>query len=206
MGRIKWTYEIVSELAQECSSRYDFQKKYKNAYNAAWQQGWLDSLFKGTRKPIGYWDVYENVYAEAKKVNNKRDFRILNDVAYRAALRNNWLCTFDWFINIQESICTKEHCSNIAKQCSSVNEFRSKYKKEYEHSRINKWLPLFFEYRNGRPIKTPTRQIKLTQDYCDECAKQLDVQAKWLENLRVHITKLVKWGGLKIMYGLGVLN
>ncbi len=197
MGKIKWTYEIVSELAQGCSSRYDFQKKHKNAYNAAWQQGWLDSLFKGTRKPIGYWDVYENVYAEAKKVNNKRDFRILNDVAYRAALRNNWLATFDWFINLQESICTKEHCQNVAKLCHSVNEFRTKYKKEYNYSRINNWLPIFFEYRNGKPVKTPPRQIRLTREHCYECAKQCGYTSEMIRRFASAYNKARKMGWLK---------
>lgn len=197
MGKIKWTYKIVAELAERCSSRYDFQKRYKNAYNAAWKQGWMNRFFSETRKPIGYWDVYENVYAEAKKVNNRRDFRILNDVAYRAALRNNWFVTFDWFLNLQESICTMEHCQEIAKLCHSVNEFRTKYKKEYEHSCVNNWLPIFFEYRNGKPVNTPPRQVKLTQDYCHKCAKQCSCASEMIRKFASAYNKARKMGWLK---------
>ncbi len=197
MGKIKWTYEIVSELAKECSSRYDFQKKYKNAYNAAWQQGWLGCLFNETRKPIGYWDVYENVYEVAKAVNNRKDFRKLNDVAYRSALKHNWLGTFNWFINLQDTKCNFENCLKKAKQCNSVHEFREKYKNEYNYARINKWLPKFFQYCNGRPVITPPRQIKLTREHCFECAKQCRYATEMITRFASAYNKARKSGWLK---------
>ena len=197
MGKPKWTYEIVSKLAKECFSRYDFQKKHKNAYNAAWSNGWLDDFFNETRKSIGYWDVYENVYKEAKKVSSKKDFRKLNEVAYRSALKHNWLSTFDWFINLQSSICTFEHCSEKAKLCHSVREFRMKFNNEYNHSRVNNWLPKFFLYKNGRPAVTQPRPIKLTREYCFDCAKQCSYASEMIKRFASAYGKARQHGWLK---------
>lgn len=197
MVKQKWTYEIISELAKECSSRYDFQKKYKNAYNAAWSRGWLDNFFIETRKPIGYWDVYENVYKEATKVNNIKDFRKINDVAYRSALRHNWLSTFDWFVNLQSSICTFEHCFEKAKLCHSVREFRMKFNNEYNHSRVNNWLSKFFLYKDGRPVVTQPRPIKLTREYCFDCAKQCSCTSEMIKRFASAYVKAHQYGWLK---------
>ncbi len=41
----KWTYDVCKELARQSKGRQDFRKKSSGAYNAAWENGWLDDFF-----------------------------------------------------------------------------------------------------------------------------------------------------------------
>ena len=40
----KWTYEACRDAAKQCSSRSEFVKKHKGAYEASRKNGWLDEF------------------------------------------------------------------------------------------------------------------------------------------------------------------
>ena len=44
-GRRKWTYDICKQIASESKGRLDFRKRSSGAYNAAWENNWLDDFF-----------------------------------------------------------------------------------------------------------------------------------------------------------------
>ena len=44
-ARKKWTYDACKQLASESKGRADFRKKSCGAYNASWENKWLDDFF-----------------------------------------------------------------------------------------------------------------------------------------------------------------
>lgn len=47
--RKKWTYERCKQIASESKGRADFRRKSNGAYNASWENGWLDDFFPKTK-------------------------------------------------------------------------------------------------------------------------------------------------------------
>lgn len=50
-NNFKWTKEKCAELALTCKRRVDFQRKFKNAYQAARNRGWLTELCEHMGEP-----------------------------------------------------------------------------------------------------------------------------------------------------------
>lgn len=82
---IKWTKANVLEESKKYSSRTEFCKKSKRAYEIASQNGWLDEMpwLKILRKKL--W-TKDDVLLEAKKYETLKDFIKHSVGAYNAAL------------------------------------------------------------------------------------------------------------------------
>lgn len=80
-------------------STIDFMRGSIGAYNSARRNGWLDEMKWLIRrhKKRGFWDVKENVFAEAIKYKYKSDFARLGSSAYTSALKHHWLEEMHWF-------------------------------------------------------------------------------------------------------------
>lgn len=86
--------ENVIAKAKEYNNRTDFIKGSYGAYEAAGRNGWLEESCLHMTQSItarGFWDVKDNLIAEAKRFNNRTDFARGSSGAYEAAIRNNWL-------------------------------------------------------------------------------------------------------------------
>ena len=59
--KIKWAYENCYEAAKECTSRRDFEKKHRSAYNVALKNGWLDDYTR-LRPNLDIYGTPDNVY------------------------------------------------------------------------------------------------------------------------------------------------
>jgi len=98
MNKIKWTSERLQEEALKYTSRGEFQKNSKTAYNLAQRRGYLEQICKHMyildcskeNNPNFKW-TYEMLKLEASKYYNKTDFRNNNYQAYSAAWRNGIL-------------------------------------------------------------------------------------------------------------------
>lgn len=102
IGGGKWgTYNTVYKEAQKYSSRTEFATKCHAAYAIALKNGWLVDFtwFIKHYQPMGYWDVYDNVYNEALKYKTRTEFKKNAGSAFQSALRHKWLDNFTWFIN-----------------------------------------------------------------------------------------------------------
>lgn len=82
----------VFEESKKYTSRIDFMRGSNGAYTSAKTNGWLDEMTWLSRryKEKGYWDVKENVLAEAQKHTYKSDFHRLAPAAYASVKRHNW--------------------------------------------------------------------------------------------------------------------
>jgi|SRR3972149_2806589 len=86
----------------------------------------------------------EKCTEEAKKYESRSEFKIKNNSAYSAVIRNNWgddCCKHmvrrkkpNGYWNI------KENCINVALQCESRTEFIQKYPRAHDYACKNKWL------------------------------------------------------------------
>lgn len=90
-----WTKGYMIQLAKNCLSRAEFARKYPSGYSAISKNGWGDEVFshlpRRNKFPIGHWDKYENVLAEAMKYKTRSSFKDKSKGAYGGAIRNKWL-------------------------------------------------------------------------------------------------------------------
>lgn len=86
-GIRKWTKSNVLDVAHQCNSVSEFQKRYRPAYNAARKNKWLQEIdwFDNGKKPNGWWLDETHLYNEAIKYTSKSEFKKCNGSAYSAA-------------------------------------------------------------------------------------------------------------------------
>lgn len=92
-----WTLEKCIEVAKKYEFRNEFRKHESSAYSIIKKNKWLDiacSHLKGTTKPNGYWNSYDNCKEEAKKHKTRTEYRIKAKGAYAQANKNGWLDDF----------------------------------------------------------------------------------------------------------------
>ena len=151
-----WTYERCYEEAKNCSTRKEFETLNGVAYNVSSKNGWLDEWFgKNTKKPMGYWDNYDNCKKEALKYKTRGEFSKTNTGAYLRALQHGWLD--EWF---GEDTAQKpsgywdyDHCYEEAKKYNSRTEFMTKASGAYSKAKDNGWLNDYdwFSVREVKP-------------------------------------------------------
>jgi hypothetical protein len=95
--------ENVLNEARKYSSRSEFNKKNKHAYDIARKNNWLNEVFKQSnanalRHPLCYWFNKENVFTESKKYTSKNEFKKHCDRAYTVARKNGWLDEMIWLL------------------------------------------------------------------------------------------------------------
>jgi hypothetical protein len=133
---IKYTIEVIKNLASKYKTQYDFRKNEPNAYDAAKRNNWFDDL--GLEKTFNTWD-YESVKKEALKYKNRNEFRKNNLGAYDFAKRNNILDDITKHMQ-KRTKWTKELAQLEALKYNSRIEFSKKSKNAYDASLKYGWL------------------------------------------------------------------
>lgn len=182
----KWTRTNVMEESKKYSSRTEFYKKSKRAYEIASKNGWLDEMpwLKLLRRKL--W-TKNDVLIEAKKYVTLKDFIKHSVGAYNAALRNNWLDEIDWLTYGSRS-WSDESVINESRKYRSRTEFAKKsvgaymYAKKHGLLEIMDWLPL--------KVRTPW-----TKEECIEESKKYATRKDFSENSSGAYTAAVnnKW-------------
>ena len=89
-----WTKELAQKEAEKYTTRGEFKKNSKNAYQAAHKYGWLEDLTKN----MGYADTtiwkYDKVKELAATCKNRSELKSKSQSAYWSALKNGWLEEF----------------------------------------------------------------------------------------------------------------
>lgn len=93
IGKGKWNKKKCFQEAKKYINRTDFEKGNQSAYQVARKNKWLDDYtwFIPRKKPNGYWNNYDNCFAEAQKYSSRSEFSTKSSSAYNSAVRNNWL-------------------------------------------------------------------------------------------------------------------
>lgn len=146
-NELYWTYERCKEIALKYSTRNDFAINHRGAYQAAFQNGWLNDIFSHiieNKKPCGYW-TYERCKEEALKYNTKIEFKKNSSSAYSRAQKLDWLENICKHMQISKNKIKNywnnfESCKNEALKYVKRSEFQKQSSGCYESAKKNGWL------------------------------------------------------------------
>lgn len=144
-----WSKNELIKEALKYKTKNEFQQKSKSAYLAAYRRNILNDICSHmiiTKKENGYWTI-EKCFMEAKKYNNKKDFRE-NCVQANKVLRKHKL--FDEACSHMKNLINKnnywneEKCKEKSLLCNTRTDFKMKFGVAYQVSIKNNWLNNFF--------------------------------------------------------------
>lgn len=196
-----WEKESVFQESKKYTNRTDFKKYSNGAYNVARENKWNGDMpwLLLKKKESGYWDVKENVIAEAKKYRTRQEFMKHSSGAYHACLRNGWL---NEVIERATNRYTKEDIFEIAKQYTTKKEFTKDYGYLYKVCKENGYFDEMYWLLDLH------KQWKTKEDVfiaARECKNRLEFQKKykgaydkarfnnWLNEMTWFETKRHKW-------------
>lgn len=135
-GPYKWTKNKVFEEAKKYSSRLDFSKGCKTAYNKAVAENWLDEMEWLSLKTTKW--TKELVIKESKKYDSVSNFMKKSIGAYMFAKRNGFLNELEFKQMV--TTWTKEKVLEVRSQCKNISEFGKKYIGAYAFAKRNGFL------------------------------------------------------------------
>lgn len=138
----KWTEDVCREEALKYTSRKDFRKNCKGAYDKAKECGWLDSYtWLSYSKTLSEWD-YESCKEEASKFSNRFGFQKHSYGAYKSSLKNGWL---DEFYPVPlRRVLDYDTCKRLASKYKTAKELAEHDRSLYEKIRKEGWLGDFY--------------------------------------------------------------
>ena len=127
---------------------------------------------KNMKKPNGYWNIKENVFAEAKKYKTKIEFKKGCSGAYKSAYYNGWFADMPWLG--KRSVCnfygkkprgywTRERVFEESKKYKTRSEFKKNCPCAYSAARQKGWLNEM-KFEDGR-LKLFTDKIDSVYKY-----------------------------------------
>ena len=85
---------MVEKIASKYTSRGEFKKNDKNAYQAAQKYGWLKDITQNMSKvDTTVWN-YDKTKQLASTVKSRAQLKYVSQSAYSSALKNGWLDEF----------------------------------------------------------------------------------------------------------------
>lgn len=138
----KWTEEVCRGEALKYTSRKDFRRMCRGAYDKAKETGWLeDYIWLSFPKPSSEWN-YESCEIEAKKYGNKFEFQKKSYSAYQRALREGWLD--DFYPNPLRRVLDHDTCERLASKYQTPRDMLKADRSLYETIKKNGWMNDFF--------------------------------------------------------------
>lgn len=137
-----WTEDVCQQEALKYTSRKEFRRKCRGAYDKAKECGWLDSYTWLTfYKPHSEWD-YESCKEEAKKYQSRRDFQKYSYGAYSQARKQGWIAEF--YPTPLRRFLGYDECKQLASKYHSISELLANDKSLYNTLRKKGWIGDFF--------------------------------------------------------------
>ncbi len=135
-------------------------------------------------KPKGFWNDYNNCYAEAKKYSTRSEFALGNNRAYMVAKTNGWLKDYTWFVSRAALLAKKltkwdyDACYIEAKKYVTRGGFQKGSRVAYWKSRKEGWLKDYNWFVSGRKILAQKR-TKWTYESCYNEAKKYTIASNF---------------------------
>ncbi len=147
----KWTETVCREEALKYTSRKDFRKKCKGAYDKAKEMGWLESYtWLVHQKLQSEWD-YDSCKMEAMKYPNRNEFGKHSYGAYTRSRKEGWL---DEFYPIPlRRVLDYDTCKKLAFKYNSISELMANDNSLYGSLLKKGWMKDFFPNVNNTDIK-----------------------------------------------------
>lgn len=137
----KWTEEACREEAKKYTSRKDFRKMCKGAYDKAKEMRWLDDYTWLYYKVHKDWD-YESCKDEASKYPNRNEFSKHSYGAYTQSRKQGWLD--DFYPVPLRRVLDYDTCKELASKYRSVSELLANDRSLYETLLKKRWMKDFF--------------------------------------------------------------
>jgi len=162
-----WTYEKCKNVALECENKIDFVKKYSTANDTINKNDWIEltSHFIESQKPNGYW-TYDKCKDSALKCKNNKELKEKYRTAYKKITQNNWIELTSHFIKTQKpkNYWTYEKCKEVALDCETKTELKSKYSSIYNKICKEKWFDLLSHLRK---VGNRYKRLIYSYEFCD---------------------------------------
>ena len=140
MSRIVWTVNLIEMTAKKYSTRWDFQRNDKKAYDAARYRNILDEVCSHMEWAGNIEWTHGEIKKEALKYVKRNDFKRKSSGAYQAARLRG----------ILDEVCL--HMSNrgrsineilkIAKKYKTIGDFRAENEGLYSQAHRRGWMPI----------------------------------------------------------------
>ena len=149
------SYEYCYSIAKTCKTKSEFQHKNASAYLKANKMGWSKDYtwFEEVHKPKGYWDVYENCYAEFVKCGSSIErLRRENSVCYTHAAKNGFTAGWRKKRIAHNKKWTIETLSEVVKKYPKQNDLRKHEGGAYMALQRMGLLYEFYPRQNDKPF------------------------------------------------------
>ena len=147
----KWTEDVCREEALKYTSRKDFRKYCRGAYDKAKECGWLDSYtWLSYFKSLSEWD-YESCKEEASKYSNRFEFQKYSYGAYKSSLKNGWLNEF-YPVPLRR-VLDYDTCKQLALKYNTKGELLANDKSLYGTILKKGWMKDFYPDSNDKDTK-----------------------------------------------------
>lgn len=217
--RYKWTKECksfykdaiilslenYSKIAKQFHNFIEWKEKDSKTFNklkrakVSWKKE-LKTFFKGyepakNKKEHFFW-TFEKCFEEAKKHNNKRQWRSASQSSYGRALKKGWLvecCAHMTGLQNQKpaGYWSKEMCLDSAKNFSRPSDWARGNGGAYSSAMKKGWLPECCAHMTIRKI----RGSWYVKQSCLEDAKKYTTKTEWISNSQsaVKVAKKKGW-------------
>lgn len=115
---------------------------------------------------------YNKCYEIAKQCSSSSEMRRLNNSAYNAARKNQWLEDYYWFVRKQHKPYTYEEVYEIAKQYTCSSDFQKGNGSAYGKARVKGWIRDYTWF-------TVKQHAPYTYEECYEIAKAFTTRLKF---------------------------
>lgn len=132
-----WTYERCLEEGRRYTRKSDFRKYGKGAFNAAYNNGWLEEIYAHMDKPHQY--TKDECWKIATKYQVERYWRINMSASYLQAQRNGWLPELTAHMKKMHRY-TKEECLEEAKKYATRSDFADLSPQHYFRACSKHWI------------------------------------------------------------------
>jgi hypothetical protein len=147
-----WTKERLIEVAKQCSTRGEFQKRFMGAYQTAAELELLDELcqhMKSMRVPAWTLELIKNAAIDCKTYSQ---FKTQHPSAYNVARRNGWLEVVrghmsqgqlpHGYWNILDNVLA------VAKNCKTKSEFGNRFGSARNAAKKHGWMDIVCAHMN----------------------------------------------------------
>ena len=141
-----WTHEKISEAAQTCKTKSEFQKKFVGAYNVAIKEGILESVCGHmTQLRVPTWTL-ASIKEAAKSCSTYSEFKLKHHSAYAVARKNKWLDEVRSHMSpgqLPHGYWNDfDRVMEVAQQCKSRTEFQLRYGSARNAAKKYGWMDL----------------------------------------------------------------
>jgi len=145
---IKWDYDSVKKLYDECKNLKELRLKYgQKIIIAAKKNEWHKEFSKHFVKdphPNLFW-TFERVKKEAKKYDSKKEFGVKCPSAYQRAITMEWMDKISSHMKNGYTKWTKEKMFEIISDCKNMKDVKKKSSALYVYIKRHKIQDQFFK-------------------------------------------------------------